>query len=441
MAADPPAAPLLPDVVRQRLVTITADALEHLDSDTLPPALRPVMSFARARRTRLAAGVIAGALEDDGFRRRVAAQVRPARAGLAAALDNGEPVAADPVDVAALSYLLRPPSWVVVLEDALARIEQGSSNGDEPGQVARLRDQVAAVRGELAQVRAEHRQEMAALKAENATLRRRLAGEQNAVEQARDESQAAAAESERVREEAARQSSAAQAEQRRLRSRIAEVAGELKAIRQAERGDRASEAVRARLLLDTLIEAAQGLRRELALPPVRSLPADTVHVPDPAAPEQVAVRALSPTDPSLLEELISLPRAHLLVDGYNVTKLAWPTTPLEGQRARLLRELAPLAARSGCEVTAVFDGAELGHRSATAAPRGVRVRFSPAGVTADEVLLDLVQAEPVGRPVVVVSSDAEVAAGAVRAGARSIPSATLVALVASRGTRTVGGDI
>jgi len=441
MAVQRPAPPLLPDVVRQRLVTLTADALEHLDSDTLPAALRPVMSFARARRTRLAAGVIAGALEDDGFRRRVAAQVRPGRAGLAAALDNGDPIAADPVDVAALSYLLRPPSWVVVLEDALGRIEQGGSNGEDTGQVVRLRDQVAAVRAELSQVRATHRKDVAALKADNATLRRRLASEQHDAAQARDGSRAAATDLERLREEAARQSSAAQAEQRRLRSRLAEVTADLNASRQADRGDRVSEAVRARLLLDTLVEAAQGLRRELALPPVRTLPADSVHATDPAVTDRLVTRALSPTDPALLEQLVSLPRAHLLVDGYNVTKLAWPTTPLEGQRTRLLRELAPLGARNGCEITAVFDGAELTHRPATAPPRGVRVRFSPAGVTADEVLLELVRAEPAGRPVVVVSSDAEVAAGAVRAGARSIPSATLVSLLGSRGTRAVGGDV
>jgi hypothetical protein len=33
----------------------------------------------------------------------------------------------------------------------------------------------------------------------------------------------------------------------------------------------------------------------------------------------------------------------------------------------------------------------------------VRVLFSPPGVTADEIVRDLAQAEPVGRPVVVVS--------------------------------------
>jgi hypothetical protein len=50
-------------------------------------------------------------------------------------------------------------------------------------------------------------------------------------------------------------------------------------------------------------------------------------------------------------------------------------------------------------------------------------------VTADEVLRDLVRAEPEGRTVVVVSSDREVAVDATRAGARAIPSIALVRLL------------
>ena len=48
---------------------------------------------------------------------------------------------------------------------------------------------------------------------------------------------------------------------------------------------------------------------------------------------------------------------HLIVDGYNVTKAAWPELSLERQRDRLLGGLAPMAARSGAEVTVVFDAA------------------------------------------------------------------------------------
>ena len=65
-----------------------------------------------------------------------------------------------------------------------------------------------------------------------------------------------------------------------------------------------------------------------------------------------------------------------------------------------------------------------------AAPRGVKVVFSPVGVIADDVIRDLVAAEPQGRPVVVVSDDQEVARDARAAGARSVSSEALVALLA-----------
>ena len=98
----------------------------------------------------------------------------------------------------------------------------------------------------------------------------------------------------------------------------------------------------------------------------------------------------------------------------------------------MLRDLAPLVARTGAEVTVVFDGADLTNPPPVAGPRGVRVRFSPPGVIADELIRRLVAAEPQGRPLVVVSTDREVVDGVVANGARAVPSATLLALL-SRG--------
>ena len=88
-----------------------------------------------------------------------------------------------------------------------------------------------------------------------------------------------------------------------------------------------------------------------------------------------------------------------------------------------------LAARTGAEVTVVFDGAEGVLSSALPAPRGVRLLFSRRGETADEVLRRLVRHEPSGRPVVVVSSDREVADGVVEAGATAVPSVALLRLL------------
>ena len=131
----------------------------------------------------------------------------------------------------------------------------------------------------------------------------------------------------------------------------------------------------------------------------------------------------------MLAELLSLPRAHLIVDGYNVTKSAYGDLPLADQRSRLVAGLSTLQARTRAEITCCFDGAVVEGRVTTPSARGVRVRFSAPGEIADELIRRLVRAEPEGRVVVVVSSDREVADGVRAAGARPVPSTALVRLL------------
>ncbi len=57
----------------------------------------------------------------------------------------------------------------------------------------------------------------------------------------------------------------------------------------------------------------------------------------------------------------------------------------------------------------------------------MRVLFSAAGETADDLIRRLVGAEPAGRPIVVVSSDRQVATDVARAGAWTAASAILLA--------------
>jgi YacP-like NYN domain len=57
------------------------------------------------------------------------------------------------------------------------------------------------------------------------------------------------------------------------------------------------------------------------------------------------------------------------------------------------------------------------------------VLFSPVGVIADDVIRELVAAEPPGRPVVVVSSDQQLVRDVARAGARPVAATALVRLL------------
>jgi YacP-like NYN domain len=93
----------------------------------------------------------------------------------------------------------------------------------------------------------------------------------------------------------------------------------------------------------------------------------------------------------------------MVVDGYNVAKLAFPRASLIQQREQLLDIADEIQARFGTQILVVFDGADIGP---TAAPRHrVAVKFSAAGVTADDLIVSWVTAEPLDQAVVVVTSD------------------------------------
>jgi predicted RNA-binding protein with PIN domain len=118
----------------------------------------------------------------------------------------------------------------------------------------------------------------------------------------------------------------------------------------------------------------------------------------------------------------------VLVDGYNVAKLAWPTRSLEAQRNQLLDAVENLARRFGSDLTVVFDGATVVGAHA-ARRRLVRVVWSPEGVIADDVIRDEVRRLPTARAVVVVTNDAEIVADVKALGANVVPSNALIAVL------------
>ncbi|MGW6985319.1 NYN domain-containing protein [Streptomyces sp. NPDC054932] len=423
----------LPEGVRRRVVALVSDAFGGLTVADLPAQLRQYARFTPTRRAKFAGSAMAAAVETDAvFRSRVADKLREAQADLAAALEAGAPpAAADPLDVAAAAFVLRPAGWVKLVAAAGEEAQRADAErvGEESRrELERLREELAHVR-ELQRTGGEQvRVELDAARKEAESLQRKLRSALSDVKRGDAALRKVNAEIDGIRGDAAARVAAAESESRRLKSRLAEVETALETSRRATREGRSIEDMRLRLLLDTVLDAAQGLRRELALPPVNTRPADTVDAVEPGrmTPKDIAARALSETDPALLDQLLALPQAHLVVDGYNVTKTGYPTMPLEKQRLRLLGGLSMLAAQTGAEMTCVFDGAELAAPVLLAPPRGVRVLFSKAGVTADELIRQLVRAEPPGRPVVVVSTDREVADGVAKAGARPVTSALLL---------------
>ena len=409
----------LPDEVRHRIHALTAEVLPNVTK--LPASLRKVADFAPTRRARLGAGVITAALDsDEDFRDRVGVQV---------AGNTPEPV--DDATTAAVAWLVRPDGWENALAAALAALAQRPTRQDD-AETTRLRQQVETAEQATRDLRARHREQVAELKGDNATLRRKLGEARSALREALSAADEAGRAADELRGQVDAAATSAEKELRQLRARVARLEEEARANRRSGRAEREESSLRARLLLDSVIEAATGLQRELALPPASGSPGDRLEasLASEGTRQPTSAGSLGPTSSALLEQYLALPRARLIVDGYNVSKTAWPTSSLEAQRTRLLHGLAPVVARTRADATVVFDAASTSVRPVVTTPRGVKVVFSPEGVIADRVISDLVSVEPQGRAVIVVSSDQEVARDASAAGARSVAAEALVGLLA-----------
>ncbi len=403
----------LPEPVRSRVVALAAAALAAMSEQEVPSALRKVARFTPAKRARLGAADLLATVEADPvFRQRV--------------LEKARQLDADDVVCACLE---RAQGWQERVAEAAEQHAAVQSDTDRDEAVARLTEQLesqrVAARVEVAQAQAQAQQakdELAVVRRKVRELGSRLGRAEQA--QADAEALARAAAAERDAALAAREG-----ELRRMQDRLVDAEHAMTEARQSARDGAKGDQLRLRLLLDALVGAAQGLRRELALPPAEGRPADAL-AGDYAAPEAAAsAQGRAVQDPARLDALLAVPTTHLLVDGYNVTKTGYGGLTLEAQRTRLLAGLGGLAARTGAEVTVVFDGAEGTLATALPAPRGVRLLFSRRGETADEVLRRFVRHEPVGRPVVVVSTDREVADGVTEAGAIAVPSTALLRLL------------
>lgn len=138
-------------------------------------------------------------------------------------------------------------------------------------------------------------------------------------------------------------------------------------------------------------------------------------------------RSVAPLPPGVFDgtaeanrALVRSPDLLVVVDGYNLAREAWADLEPEEERRRTVALLEEVAARSGASVTVVFDGVD--DTIAPAASRSVRVRFSRSGETADDAIAALLRTVRPSQPILVVSSDREVADDARRQGATALSS-------------------
>ena len=282
--------PVLPGRARTALLDLAAEVLGSLGETETPPALTRIRLFAPARRARAGAGPLtlspssATSPSEHGW----PAPGGSAHPELAVALEQEQGAAEVPAAAASAAdaaellvglVLLRPDGWAaaaVRVAEQMERHDDDRARRDlEESAAARLRGlerEVEKLRGELAAARAES----GSVGEELAAARRELRRLRADADRARAAARVAQLEGEaqRARAEEAVARAAQEVERERGLGRAAAERAE-QALRAGREGRSLADA-RVRLLLDTVVEAAAGLRRELALPPVDVRPADLV---------------------------------------------------------------------------------------------------------------------------------------------------------------------
>ena len=393
-----------------------------------PRELRPFLRF-----TRLPAGaaaVVQRVLDaDEDFRQRVLASAWPME---------------DDLGRAAWLYIVRPEGWA----DELAALTASAAASD-----AVIEDALAEERATRRLARADERlrrleAELAASKEREAAAVEELAG----LRRARQASGRRAEEAESARD-------AALAEVARLRDELAAAVRpapvvapvvappapisppvppvpevDVDAVRSSLAA--AADAVRSAA---AALEDAAGLLPEPAgsVGPVARGGGKTPRRSKAAPAVQAGRRRPVSLPPGIFddsaeaaEHIVRTNGVIVLVDGYNASISAWPDLPLPEQRARLADALAELAARTGADITIVFDGADdpsIGGQARGPLRAPVRTVFSPADVAADDVILEMVDRMPAHRAVVVASDDRQVQDGARSRGANVLTRAQLLA--------------
>jgi predicted RNA-binding protein with PIN domain len=467
VSGSPP--PGLPDALLAPLLDCAAEVLRELESDDVPASARRLRTFdRRGLATPAARAQLRRTLEaEEGFRERVVARFTegggsgetlagwtpegaPARVAAAAATDRLP-------RLASALWAARPDGFEFGLGLVLAAFEaERERAGDEErarsaeARVASLEEALRrADEARAAAVTQRDRME-AELREERRSRRAQAQGTAEELEATRrraDELEVALAETRRDLAEA--ESRARQAAEQAARADARERAAaklppppprpapphfdRTRLVEAAEAAARLSATLRG--ILD---DRAPGVSSS---PPKAADSKPPVPVPD-SVPAKGA--AASPVDglrtgrerrapvqvppgmrhdsPEAATAIMRTPGVLVVVDGYNVSMLAWPdATPAE-QRERLCDALAEFHLRFRCPVVLVFDGADV---EGVRPPRrpGLSVVFSAEGQEADEVVVDEVAARPASVPVIVVSSDAWVRSQSEAEGAEVLSSA------------------
>jgi hypothetical protein len=414
-------------------VTVAIDGEQADPRVPAPAELRPVLGFSRL--SAAAYGTIARVVDEDGiFRARVAEAADEEAIGRAGWL-----------------WLHRPAGW---LDDPAVTGAGSPDRGDDTGdkrdqRAARLRKAAAeaeAARRRTAEQLAELRRSEAELRSERDRLAAEVAAlheERNAAMRRSKEIEAHLATARRDLKVARQATRDAEIELATLRAapvapsrpaapteptRPTEPPFDRAGVASSVHAAASAAAELAAALADaaSALDAPEGPGRASVAPPPAPAPLTGPSTGRKPRATGAARRRAERAHPALPPGVFDgTPEAHrhlladranlLVVDGYNLARAAWSGLNPEEERRRTVSLLEEVQARSGGAVMVVFDGDDA--VTAPKASKNVRVRFSATGQTADDAIVHLLAGTPTPTPVVVVSSDREVAADARRQGA------------------------
>jgi hypothetical protein len=388
-------------------VAIAAEGQKVKPPIAYPAALKPFLRQPRIPSSAL--GKLRRAIEDDAdFRRRLAAGALP-----------------ELVDPIGIEWLRRDDGWEARVAALVAEREQAVASADDEAALRRSERRREAAEQAAARTRAE----LVALHARVDELTAQLAEARDLGRGARGDVEELRAELAAARRDARHANDRAEA----ARGRLAGVEADRDAaIHRAE----AAEGQRDALLADRAerggieVSGAQVVElRELARA-ARGLADRMASLIEVGTTGRVALSlpgGVARDSQRATEHLLRSPGVLVLVDGYNVAKLAWPDDDLARQRERCLDLVDDFARRFGSDFTVVFDGADVigAHASRR---RMSRVVYSRPGVLADDVIRAEVRAAPVERAVVVVTNDQAIRRDVAAAGANWLTSDAFLAV-------------
>lgn len=282
----------------------------------------------------------------------------------------------------------------------------GGADGGSDSEVVRARDRARALRADRDRWR--RRAEGAEARADRAE--RALTAAQAAHQEAEGRVTALR---ERLEEAGAERERAIARERRRRDGEVARLTEEVAELRRAEESRRAD---RSRRMRAEQRRAATSPQADEQLAAARLPAGRPTRLPPEIAPGTTeAARAL--LGPGRL----------VLIDGYNVTRQHRADLDLEGQRTWLLQLCANAVPTLRVRPVIVFDGQQAGGGRPALGRQQVEVRFTPAGITADDELVLAVEATD--EPVVVVTDDRELTARVGASGADVIGTLAFLGVV------------